>query len=322
MRKQKNVILETKNLSKVYKKADGSHFTAVDNVSFTINRGEIFSYLGPNGAGKSTTIGLLTDQKNPSSGSVVIDGMTLSDHAAELKAKIGVVTQHNNLDRGLTAKENLIYHGLYFGMDRKELNERADHLLKEFGLKDWENDYVKSFSGGMVQRLKIARALVHKPDILFLDEPTTGLDPYYREILWDQMLLLNKEGTTVFLTTHYMEEPERFSDRIAIFANGSVKAIGTTQELKNMIPANTIVSLNSTSFDKPKQDQLKLESYVKEITVNKDNVKIYLKEQKYSTHLMKWVIDNEIVFDQFSISNATLDDVFIHLTNMEEQKHD
>lgn len=311
-------ILEVKNLSKVYTKADGSSFTAVDNVSFELKRGEIFSYLGPNGAGKSTTIGLLTDQKNPTDGVITIDGKELSDNSEILKAKIGVVTQHNNLDRGLTARENLIYHGLYFGMNKEEVEERASVLLNEFGLKDWENDYVKSFSGGMVQRLKIARAMVHKPDILFLDEPTTGLDPKYREILWDQMLLLNKGGTTVFLTTHYMEEPERFSDRIAIFANGKIQAIGTTQELKSMIPANTIATLSSITLTQEHLETIKNLDYVKEISVSKEKVTIYLNDTKHSSDLMAWISSQNLTIDSFNISNATLDDVFIHLTSQKE----
>ena len=316
-------ILVVNDLKKAFTKANGFEFVAVNGISFSLKKGEIFSFLGPNGAGKSTTIGMLTGQKTPTSGIVTIDGMALSDHAATLKAKIGVVTQHNNLDRGLTAKENLVYHALYFGMERNDALARADVLLEKFGLKDWENDYVKSFSGGMVQRLKIARAMVHKPAILFLDEPTTGLDPQYREILWEQMLELNREGTTVFLTTHYMEEPERFSDRIAIFAHGSIKSIGTSAQLKALIPGHSVVRFESTAMSEHDIDALSAEAFVKSSHLEKGIVTIYLNEDSNANHLMvAWLADHKINFKNLSITNATLDDVFIHLTSEKEQSHD
>lgn len=316
-------ILVVNDLKKTFTKANGAAFVAVNGISFSLKKGEIFSFLGPNGAGKSTTIGMLTGQKTPTSGSISIEGMSLSDHAAKLKAKIGVVTQHNNLDRGLSAKENLIYHALYFGMNRTEAVERADALLEKFGLKDWENDYVKSFSGGMVQRLKIARAMVHKPAILFLDEPTTGLDPQYREILWEQMLALNKEGTTVFLTTHYMEEPERFSDRIAIFAHGSIKAIGTSAELKALIPGHSVVRFESEAMSNDTLSDLNNQAFVKSTRLEKGIVTVYLNDHADANQdMVSWLSHHKINFKNLSITNATLDDVFIHLTSDKEQAHD
>lgn len=318
-----STILSASNLSKKFIKANGDEFIAVNDITFTLKRGEIFSFLGPNGAGKSTTIGMLTGQKKLSGGSITIDGKSITDHASELKAQIGVVTQHNNLDRGLTARENLIYHGLYFGMSLHEVTNRADELLEKFGLSDWKNDFVKSFSGGMVQRLKIARAMVHKPSILFLDEPTTGLDPQYREILWEQMLNLNKEGTTVFLTTHYMEEPERFSDRIAIFAKGEIKAIGTTNELKSMIPGHRIATLGSSDLTDSLVEELKKESFVKSINKENGKVVVYLENDEDSNiSLITWLSSKSINFDNLNVTNATLDDVFIYLTSDKEAKHD
>jgi ABC-type multidrug transport system ATPase subunit len=183
----------------------------------------VFGFLGPNGAGKSTTISILTTQKTATAGEILIDGESLIKNPANARRKIGVVAQHNNLDRGLTARENLIYHANYFGMDKSTSNRKADEYLEKFGLTDRQHDYVKSYSGGMAQRLKIARAMMHTPDILYLDEPTTGLDPSYRAILWEQMTELNKAGTTIFLTTHYMEEPEQLCDRIAIVNQGELK---------------------------------------------------------------------------------------------------
>ncbi|MBN9303341.1 ABC transporter ATP-binding protein, partial [Dysgonomonas mossii] len=167
-------ILEVKNLKKVYIKKNGDPHIAVNEISFELMKGEIVSFLGPNGAGKSTTINMITAQLTPTSGEILFQGQSLKDNPIFAKSKVGVVAQHNNLDRGLTARENLIYHGQYFGMSQAEAANRADELLESFGLTDWKNDYVKSFSGGMAQRLKIARAIMHQPEILFLDEPTTG----------------------------------------------------------------------------------------------------------------------------------------------------
>lgn len=253
-----DIILDVKGLKKSFREKNGSVVHAVRGISFQVERGEIFGFLGPNGAGKSTTISMLTTQLAADGGEILLDGKSVLDDPVAARAKIGVVAQHNNLDRSLTARENLLFHARYFGMDRHTARERADELLKKFGLWERRNDAVGSFSGGMAQRLKIARAMMHKPDILFLDEPTTGLDPNYREILWHEMLALNKEGTTIFLTTHYMEEPERFCHNIAIVNQGEIKAFGTSQQLKAMIPANTSASSSEDEvhdhIDLPEQE--------------------------------------------------------------------
>ncbi len=231
-------ILTVKDLKKTYHTKNGTTVEAVKGISFDVKRGEIFGFLGPNGAGKSTTISMVTTQLRTTGGEILIDGISATKDPVKARAKIGVVAQHNNLDRSLTARENLLFHAKYFGMDKKEAEKKADEYLEKFGLAERQNDYVSSYSGGMAQRLKIARAMMHTPDILFLDEPTTGLDPNYREILWEQMLELNKKGTTIFLTTHYMEEPERFCENIAIVNQGELKAMGTAEELKAMLPEN------------------------------------------------------------------------------------
>lgn len=230
-------ILQVKNLKKTYQTKNGTTVEAVKGITFHVKRGEIFGFLGPNGAGKSTTISMLTTQLRATGGEAAIDNISVIKEPAIARSKIGVVAQHNNLDRSLTARENLMFHAKYFGMDSSEAKRKADEYLEKFGLAARQDDYVSSYSGGMAQRLKIARAMMHTPDILFLDEPTTGLDPNYREILWEQMLELHKKGTTIFLTTHYMEEPERFCDTIAIVNKGELRAMGTAEELKAMIPS-------------------------------------------------------------------------------------
>ena len=224
-------ILEVRDLKKTYRTKNGT-VDAVKGISFHVEKGEVFGFLGANGAGKSTTINMVTTQLLPSGGQIILDGQDLTGNTAAIRRKIGVVAQHNNLERSLTAEENLYFHGLYFGMDKKEIQEKSEELLNKFGLWDRRKDYVKSYSGGMAQRLKIARAMLHSPEILFLDEPTTGLDPNYRNILWDQMLKMNREGTTIFLTTHYMEEVESFCQHVAIMKKGEMLAYGTVQELE------------------------------------------------------------------------------------------
>jgi ABC-2 type transport system ATP-binding protein len=224
-------VLEVKDLKKVYKTRNGT-VEAVKGISFHVEKGEIFGFLGANGAGKSTTINMVTTQLLPTSGQIIYDRQDLTKDVASIRRKIGVVAQHNNLERSLTAEENLYYHGRYFGMKPEVIRERSEELLDKFGLWDRRKDFVKSYSGGMAQRLKIARAMLHNPEILFLDEPTTGLDPNYRNILWDQMLKMNQEGTTIFLTTHYMEEVENFCRHVAIMKKGEMLAYGTVKELE------------------------------------------------------------------------------------------
>ena len=211
----------------------------------------------------------------------------------------------------------MIYHGQYFGMSKAEATAKADELLESFGLTDWKNDYVKSFSGGMAQRLKIARALMHQPEILFLDEPTTGLDPAYREILWQHVLRLNTDfNTTVFLTTHYMEEPERFSDRVAVYNKGSIKAIGTVEELRKLVPSQTIISITLDSISPEIVNEVKTLTDVKGVTVKDEKTFIVYAEnsKKVLNELLVWIENKHLTLESINLSATTLDDIFIHLT--------
>lgn len=317
-------ILEVKNLKKVYIKKNGDPHIAVNEISFELMKGEIFSFLGPNGAGKSTTINMLTAQLTPTSGEILFQGQSLKDNPIFAKSKVGVVAQHNNLDRGLTARENLIYHGQYFGMSQAEAANRADELLESFGLTDWKNDYVKSFSGGMAQRLKIARAIMHQPEILFLDEPTTGLDPAYREVLWQQVLRLNKEfNTTVFLTTHYMEEPERFSDKVAIYNKGVIKTIGTVQELRELVPSQTIISITLDYVTEEIVDEVKKLPNVISLSVKDEkNCIIYAENSKtVLNELLIWIENKHLSLESINLSATTLDNIFIYLTTNDKKNN-
>ena len=207
-------------------------FQAVKKISFNVRPGEIFAFLGPNGAGKTTTIKMLTTLLRPTSGSIRIDGLNPATHQNEVRRRFGIVFQDPSLDGELTAEENLDLHGVLYGVPRRQRIERAERLLKLFELWDKRKERTKLYSGGMKRRLEIARGFLHTPKILFLDEPTLGLDPQSRNHLWTQVKALNEsERLTVFLTTHYMDEAERVAQRIAIIDHGAIVALGTPVEL-------------------------------------------------------------------------------------------
>src|SRR6266478_3934060 len=214
---------------------------AVNDVSFDVPKGEIFAFLGPNGAGKTTTIKMLTTLLKPSSGSVSLDGIDPVRDQTGARKQFGIVFQDPSVDDELTAYENLDFHGVLYSVPRKLRQERIETLLKMFELWDRRKDQVKQFSGGMRRRLEIARSFLHTPKIIFLDEPTLGLDPQTRNQLWTHIRRLNEdEGITVFLTTHYMEEAERMANRIAIIDHGAIVAQGTLTELKEKTGADSL----------------------------------------------------------------------------------
>jgi len=214
---------------------------AVRDVSFDVGAGEIFAFLGPNGAGKTTTIKMLTTLLRPTSGRIEIDGLDPARQQLEVRKRFGIVFQDPSLDDELTAAENLDLHGALYHVPRKVRVERGESLLKLFELWDRRNDPVKQFSGGMRRRLEIARGLLHTPKIIFLDEPTLGLDPQTRNQLWAQVKKLNEEErVTVFLTTHYMDEADRVAHRIAVIDHGAIVAQGTPAELKQQTNSETL----------------------------------------------------------------------------------
>ncbi len=228
-------IVDVEELRKRYPNAADE---AVKGISFSISEGEIFGLLGPNGAGKTTTIGVLTTRVRATGGTAVVDGFNVAADPTAVKQRIAVVPQRPNLDRSLSARENLTFHAAYFGFSRRERKQRADELLDAFGLAERADDRVDFYSGGMAQRLMIARALMHRPRILFLDEPTTGLDPQARLFLWDQIEALRDAGTTILLTTHDMTEAERLCDRIAIVDHGERIALDTPRGLRQLLPSD------------------------------------------------------------------------------------
>lgn len=309
-------ILEVRGLRKTYHKKGGGDFEAVRGISFDVPRGEVFGFLGPNGAGKSTTISMLTTQLEATGGQILLDGRSVTDDPVGARAEIGVVAQHNNLDRGLTARENLIFHARYFGMSRRDANAKADEYLEKFGLANRQNDYVRSYSGGMAQRLKIARAMMHTPKILFLDEPTTGLDPNYREILWREMLNLNREaGTTIFLTTHYMEEPERLARHMVIVNHGQIVAKGTSPELKALVPTSTIVTMRLSRQNEEILHKAEALPDVSHAKLQGGALALYINASKPNfDELFRWTESLGVTVNDISLKQTTLDDVFVYLT--------
>lgn len=225
------------------KAAKKLEIVALDGISLDIQPGEVFGLLGPNGAGKSTTIGVLTTRTRPTAGRAFIGEFDVWREQVKAKRLIGVVPQRPNLDFALTARELLLYHGAYFGQSARERERRASELLERFKLTDRADQMVRAFSGGMMQRLSIARAMMHDPEVLFLDEPSAGLDPQTRLLLWEIVRGYHQLGKTIVLSTHYMDEADALADRLAIIDHGRIIAQGTPRELKSSIPGGYLLRL-------------------------------------------------------------------------------
>jgi ABC-2 type transport system ATP-binding protein len=235
-------VIRCEQLTKRYR----GNILAVDRLELSVHRGEIFGLLGPNGAGKTTTVGMLTTLVVPTSGSATVACIDVVAHPALAKQVIGVVPQSNTLDRALSVWENLYYHGRFFGMNAKVARTAADQLLVQFRLSSRAKASVMELSGGMAKRLMVARALMHHPPVLFLDEPTAGLDPQSRIALWEILRQLHTEGQTIFLTTHYMEEADSLCGRLAIMDHGHVLVIDTPKALKESVSADSIVTVSAS----------------------------------------------------------------------------
>ncbi len=236
-------VICTIGLTKIY---GGTDFRAVDELNLSVNKGEIFGLLGPNGAGKTTTAGMLTTRVIPTSGRAFVAGIDVVRHPSPAKQLIGVVSQTNSLDRQLSVWENLYFHGRLFGIGAAESRRISDELLEQFQLTRWAKASVYALSGGMAQRLMVARSIFHRPAVLFMDEPTAGLDPQSRLALWDLLRGLNADGQTILLTTHYMEEADQLCGRVAIMDHGKVLALDSPDDLKQTVGADTIVTVKAT----------------------------------------------------------------------------
>jgi ABC-2 type transport system ATP-binding protein len=309
-------VIHTEDLTKVY---PGTDFAAVDKLNLNVRSGEIFGLLGPNGAGKTTTAGILTTRVVPTSGRAFLGGVDVAAHPALAKQLSGIVSQQNTLDRQLTVWENLYFHGRLFGMGAAASRQIANELLEQFQLSRWAKASVYALSGGMAQRLMVARAIFHRPSVLFLDEPTAGLDPQSRLALWDLLVELHGEGQTIMLTTHYMEEADRLCDRVAIMDHGRILALDTPAALKQSTGADTIVTLKTTG-DPARLGEL-LAADVEGVTrtrVAGDKLELHMQAgDRLVPRIVLAAEQNGFDLVDVSIAEPTLETVFINLTGRE-----
>jgi ABC-2 type transport system ATP-binding protein len=307
-----DVVIRTEQLTKVYP----GGLRAVDELDLEVHHGEIFGLLGPNGAGKTTTAGMLTTRVIPTSGRAFVGGIDVVAHPTAAKQVIGVVPQSNTLDRSLTVWENLYFHGRFFGMSAATARAEADRLLAQFRLSERGKEPVAALSGGMAQRLMVARSIMHRPAVLFLDEPTAGLDPQSRLALWEILGELHGEGQTILLTTHYMEEADELCNRLAIIDRGRLLALGPPGELKRSTGVDTIVTVQATGD----LDELAkvLEHEVpgaQQATRVDSNVVVELRNQDGVLPIVFNVAERHgFEVSDLSINEPTLETVFINLT--------
>lgn len=312
------VALSIQNLTRRF-----NGLTAVDNISFDIRQGEIFGLLGPNGAGKTTTLSMLATMLTPSSGSATVNGIDISQDPDGVRKSIGIVFQDQSLDEELTAWENMDFHGRLYRIPAETRNRRITELLTLVELNDRRNDIVKTFSGGMRRRLEIARGLLHHPAVLFLDEPTLGLDPQTRNHLWTYIATLAKEkGITIILTTHYMEEADRLCDRVAIIDHGRIIAIDTPKNLKDGLGGD-LVTIRSP--DPVGVVAALREPWVVRTETHNEDVVVSLRNaEEYVSTIVTLLNGRNVPISSIAIHKPTLEDVFLSFTGktIREQEAD
>ncbi len=313
-------IVVTENLTKIYNKK----VLAVDHVNLKIYEGEIFGFLGPNGAGKTTTIKMLVTLLQPTEGTAFVNGFNILTEPHEVRKNIGIVFQEPALDLQLTGKENLDFHARIYGLKRDERKKRINEVLELVNLKDKADILVKNYSGGMKRRLEIARGLMHYPNVLFLDEPTLGLDPQSRRAIWDYIKEINKrENVTVFLTTHYMDEAEYLCDRVAIIDHGKILVLNSPAALKNSL-GNDLITLSCNSTEKL-YNALKSEHWVKNLKIHGEELFLGVKSgEKRLVQIINLASELNVKVNFVNLRKPTLEDVFLHYTGrkIRDEKRD
>jgi ABC-2 type transport system ATP-binding protein len=298
--------IQARSLTKSY-----GDLTALNDFTLEVEQGSIFGLLGPNGAGKTTLIRILTTLMRQSSGEVLIEGLDPRTQGREIRNLIGVVSQENSLDRYITARENLELHARLYGMERRLYSRRIDELLELMGLAGRQNDMPDTYSGGMQRRLVVARALLHEPRVLFLDEPTTGLDPQSRRAVWDYVRSI-AGSMTIFLTTHYLEEAEQLCDRIAIMDHGRLIALGSSQELKDKLSGGTVYRIDFSDQAGVYAALLRGMSCVKGVEISDQSVCVCLESWECLSEVVSAL--NGAPVRRISLRERTLEDVFMDLT--------
>lgn len=310
-------IITTNNLTKQF-----SDLIAVNNVSFSVKKGEIFGFLGPNGAGKTTTIKMLTTLLTPTSGSGTVSGFNIIKERDKVRQHIGIVFQEPALDSNLTGRENLDFHARMYGLSRNKRASRIHDVLHLVDLEDKKDILVKNYSGGMKRRLEIARGLMHYPTVLFLDEPTLGLDAQTRRAIWEYIKRMNKEeDTTIFLTTHYMDEADYLCNRIGIIDYGKILVINSTDNLKNSI-GNDIITLSCSAREKL-ITRLKQEPWIKNIKKHNSLLTLGVEKGEEKIPIIIEIAHGQkIKIEAISVRKPTLDDVFLYYTGRRIRDHE
>lgn len=303
-------IIETFDLTKEF-----NGLKAVDRVNFSVKKGEIYGFLGPNGAGKTTTINMLTTLLIPTSGTARVNGYDILENPMEVRRSIGIVPQEVVLENDLTARENLEFHAELYRVPKKEASERISELIHLAGLDNRIDDKVATYSGGMKRRLEVVKAFLHNPGIIFMDEPTQGLDPQTRRVLWDHIKFLNRERrVTIFLTTHYMEEADYLCDRVGIIDHGQILAADTPEKLKHMIGKGDLIDVRVDNVEVFIEE---LKEYHPEALKN-GNVRLRAeKGEDVLPKILKLSQRKGLTLSSISLREATLEDVFIHYTGRE-----
>jgi len=311
-------MIRTVGLTKVYASRAGSRITAVDRLDLAVHAGEIFGLLGPNGAGKTTTVGMVTTRVIPTGGEAWVGGVDVVAHPTAVKQLIGVMPQVSTLDRSLSVYENLYFHGRYFGMSPRTAKQVSHEMLERFRLADRAKADTLELSGGMAQRLMVARAVMHRPQVLFLDEPTAGLDPQSRLALWEVIGELHRAGQTILLTTHHMEEADQLCDRVAIMDHGRILALDTPAALKRSLQADTELRLLADGDLTALARTLDARDDVSAVRPIDGGLSVFLRDGRGAlARIINYAESSGVAVRDVGMNEPTLETVFINLTGRE-----
>ncbi|MFD1071804.1 ATP-binding cassette domain-containing protein [Longispora fulva] len=307
-------MIETVGLKKTFSSRKGD-VEAVRGVDLAVEEGEIFGFLGPNGAGKTTTLRMLATLLEPTGGTATIAGADLRRQPGDVRARIGYVAQGGGTWDEVSAREELIYQGRLHGINRTECKARAEHAIDAFQLGEFADRKTKTYSGGQRRRLDIALSLMHKPKLVFLDEPTTGLDPQSRAHMWGEVRRLRDEGMTVFITTHYLDEADALCDRIAIIDHGQIVVTGGTDELKRQVSGDVVLVGLTAADRETAETAIKQESYVREVETTESGLRLYVEDGSAALpHLLRLLDGKAIPLSSIELHKPSLDDVFLRQT--------
>ncbi|MCF7852520.1 MAG: ATP-binding cassette domain-containing protein [Simkaniaceae bacterium] len=310
----KEHVITTRNLRKTFTTKRGVH-EAVKGVDLAVNAGEVFGFLGPNGAGKTTTLRMLTTLLPIDDGEASVAGFDVATQPDEVRRRIGYVSQKGGVDQAATGRENLILQGRLYGMSKEQVLSETKRLVDIFALGECIDRFPKTYSGGQLRRLDIALGMIHRPGILFLDEPTTGLDPQNRSNLWNQILALKELGVTIFLTSHYLDEVDFLSDRLAIMDGGKIVALDSPTALKQQISGEIVTIGLKPSFREQAIDAFKDLTFIREVVHHEDDIRVFVDHGATALpHILKVLDHGQMPLETIMVSSPSLNDVFLKTT--------